>query len=93
MSPRHQRVDVFIEMTAGQLRKQVFQIGIWLDAIHFAGADQAGEARPVSTAFVVPGKKRVAAIHCRAADGIFDEIRVDVDATITKEEPEALFSA
>jgi len=76
--PWHQRVDVAGEMTIGQLCEQIAQIGIGLDALHLAGCDQAGEAGPVSAAFVVTGEERIAAVHGRAADGVFHEVGVDV---------------
>ena len=50
IGPWHQSVGVAGEMTIGQLREQIAQIGIGLDAVHLAGADQAGEAGPVAAA-------------------------------------------
>jgi len=53
LGPRHQVVDVSSEVAVGQLREQVAQIGTGLDATRLAGADQAGEAGPVSAALVM----------------------------------------
>jgi hypothetical protein len=39
------------------------------------------------------GKEGVAAIHGRAADRVFDQIGVDVDAAIVKEQSEAVCRA
>jgi len=44
MGPRHQGIDVSVEVTLGQLGEEITQIGIGFDAVHLAGADRAGEA-------------------------------------------------
>ncbi len=36
------------------------------------------------------GKERVAAVHGRAADGVFHQVGVDIDMAIVQEQPEAL---
>ena len=56
-SPRHHDVNVTSEMASGQFREQIAQIRIGFDTVHFAGADQAGEACPVSTALVMTGEE------------------------------------
>lgn len=38
------------------------------------------------------GEERIAAIHRRTADGVFDEVGVDVDAAIIEEQPEAILT-
>ena len=45
----------------------------------FPPNDQAGKAGPVPAALVMAGKERVAAVHGRAANGIFDQVGVEVD--------------
>jgi hypothetical protein len=40
----------------------------------------------------VAGKQRVAAVHGRAADGVFDKVGVDVDAAVVQEQPEAVLT-
>ena len=57
-------------MTVGKPGEEIAQVGIGFDAVHLAGSDQAGEARPGTAALIVAGKKRVAAVHGRAADGV-----------------------
>jgi len=93
VGPGHYVIDVLVEMAVRQFREQVLHVGIRFDAIHFAGTDQACKARPVPAAFIMASEQGVATIHGRAADGIFDEVGIDVDAAIVKEEPEALFPA
>jgi hypothetical protein len=39
-------------MAVGELDEEIAQVGIGFDAIDFACADQAGEARPFPAAFV-----------------------------------------
>ena len=80
-------------MAVGEPDEEIAQIGIGLDAVHLAGADQAGEAGPITTALIVPRKKCVSTVHGRAADSVLDQIGIDVDAAIVKEEPEAFFPA
>lgn len=80
-------------MAIGQLDEQIAQIGIGFDAVHLAGADQAGEAGPIAPALVMAGEERIAAVHGRAADGVFHEVGVDVDAPVLKEQPEAVLAA
>lgn len=79
-------------MAVGELREQIAQKRIGFDTVHFAGANQAGEASPVTTTFVMASEERIAAVHGRAADGVFDEVGVDVDATILEEQPEAVLT-
>jgi len=77
-----------------RFREQIAQIGIGFDVVHLAGRggaensvgrcfppnDQAGEADPVAPALIVAGMERIAAVHDGAADGVFDQVGVDVDA-------------
>ena len=93
MSPGHQRVDILVEMAVGELGEEIAQVGVGFHAVHLAGSDQAGEAGPVPAALVVTGKKRVAAVHGRAADGVFHEVGVQVDTAIVEEEPEAVLAS
>lgn len=66
-------------MAIGQFREKVPQVGIGFDAIHLAGADQAGEAGPVFSALIMAREQSVAAVHGRAADRVFHQVGVDVD--------------
>ena len=83
--PRHELSDVLVEMAVGQPGEQILEVGIGFDAVHLGCADQGGEAGPVSAALVMASKKRVAAVHGRAADGVLDQIGVDVDVAIAKD--------
>ncbi len=81
------------QVAVSEAGKQIAQVGVGFDAVHLAsGANQAGKARPVSATLVVTGKERVAAVHGRAADGVFDQVGVDVHATIVKKQPEAVLA-
>jgi hypothetical protein len=50
VGPWHQRVDVLVEMAVGEPDEDIAQIGIGLDAVRLTGADQTGEAGPITTA-------------------------------------------
>lgn len=57
--PRHQGVDVSDEVTVGEAGEEIAQIGIGLDAVHLASADESGEPGPISATFIVTRKKRI----------------------------------
>jgi len=46
----------------GESGEEIAQIGVRLDTVHLAGADQAGEAGPVAAALVVTCEERIATI-------------------------------
>lgn len=80
-------------MPVGQLGVEIEQIGIGLDAVHAAGADQACEPCPATGAFIVSCKKRVAACHSWASDRIFDQVGIHVDMAILKEQAKAILGS
>ena len=92
VGPRHQGVDVFVEVAVCQFREEIAAAGVGLNAVHLACADQAGVARPVSAALIVAGEKGVAAVHGRAADRVFDKVCVHVDAAIVKKQAKAVLA-
>jgi hypothetical protein len=92
VSPGHERVDILVEMAVGEPGEQIAQVGVGFDAIHLAGAYQAGEASPVPSALVMASKERIASVHGRATDRVFHEVGVDVDMAIVEEEPEAVLA-
>jgi hypothetical protein len=79
-------------MAVSEFREQVEQIGIGFDAIQFAGADQGRGARPVAPALVMTGEECIATIHGRAANGVFDQVRVHVDMTVVQKEAKAILT-
>ena len=62
------------------------RIGVWIDAVQFAGFDQGCHARPGAAALVMPGKERVLAVQGDGADGVFDRVGVHLDAAIGQED-------
>lgn len=48
------------EVTLGEAREQIAEIGIGFDAVHLACADQAGEAGPVARPLVMACEERIA---------------------------------
>jgi len=65
ISPGHEGIDVAGEMTVRQLREQIIQVGVGLDAIHFTSADQAGETGLIFPTLIMAGKERIAPVHGR----------------------------
>lgn len=58
VGPWHEGVDIFREMTIGQADEEISQVGVGFAAIHFAAADQAGKAGPISATLVMACKQR-----------------------------------
>ena len=73
-------------MAAGEFREQVEQIGVGFDAIDLAGSDQAGKARPIPAAHVMTGEECIAAVDGRAADCVFEQIRIHIDMAVVQKE-------
>lgn len=61
--------------------EEVAQIGVGLNAVHFTSADQAGKPGPIAAPFIVPCKERIAAVHGGAADRVFHQVGVDIEAS------------
>gem|GEM_PF-6037225 len=72
-------------MAVGEPDEEIAQVGTGFDAARLAGADQTGEARPIAATLIMTGEERVATMNCRAADGVLDQVGVDVDAAILEE--------
>jgi hypothetical protein len=65
------------------------QIGLGIDAVQLGGLDQRGQDRPVFTAAVGAGEQGVLARQRQGADGAFDGVVVDLDATVGEEQGQA----
>ena len=78
-------MDVFVEVAVGQLGQEIAKVGVGLNGARLAGADQAGEAFKVPAALVMAGKEGVTSVHGRAADGVFDQVGIHVDAAIVED--------
>ena len=76
-------------MALGQSGEEVHEVGIGIDAIHLCSANERSHACPGASSVVMTGEERIAAVHGRATNGVFDEIGVDVELTVLKEQPEA----
>ena len=61
------------------------QIGVWIDAVQFAGFHQRRYSRPGAAALVVAGKERVLAVQRDRSDRVFDRIGVHLDTAISQE--------
>jgi hypothetical protein len=66
------------------------EVGLRIDAAEFAGLDQRGDDRPVLGAAVGPGEERIFAIEGDGADRPFDDVGVDLDASVLEEAGEPL---
>ena len=79
-------------MPIGQFREQIDQIGVGFDAVDPAGTDQAGEGGGAACSVIVTGEQCISARHGRAADGVFDQVRVHIDMAVVQEQSEALLT-
>ena len=79
-------------MAVGDADEQIAQVGVGFNTIHLAASDQTGKSGPVTATFIVAGKERIAAVHGRASDRVFDEVGVDVDVAVVQEQPEAVLA-
>lgn len=82
---------MLVEMAVGDPGEEIDQVAIGLDPVHLATADQAGKARPRPAARVVACEECVAAVHGWAADGVLDQVGVDV--AVLQKQPEAFRAA
>ncbi|MBA8821760.1 hypothetical protein FHW00_004118 [Ochrobactrum sp. P6BSIII] len=80
-------------MTVGEAGEEIAQIGIGLDVVHLASADEIGEPGPIAATFIVTRKKRITTVHGRAADGNFDQVGIYVDIAVVQEQPEAVLTS
>ena len=69
-------------MAIGDGFKGCLQIGVGLDIVQLACLYQGGNARPASTALVLPGKERVFAIKGNGTNGPLDGVAVDLKGAI-----------
>lgn len=90
--PWHELIDVVGEVSFRELRKKVAQICKGFDAVHLAWANETGKALPVAAALVISCKKRIAAVYDRAADSVYDNVVIDVDAPVIENHPAAVIT-
>src|SRR6185436_17983229 len=72
-------------MTCDDLCEHVAQIGLRIDAVHFASFDERGNDRPMLAATVGASEEMVLAAERDRTDRTLDDIGVDVDAAVIKE--------
>src|ERR1700722_1576768 len=85
IGPRQELVDAAIRMAVDDLADHIDQVGVRIDAVEFAGLDQRSNDRPVFAAAVGTGEERVLPVQCDWADATFDDIGIDLDATVIDE--------
>ncbi len=61
-----------------------------LDPVEIAGLDQGRDDGPVLRAGIVPREERVFAVKGDGTDGAFDGIVVELNATVGKEQAQAI---
>ena len=67
----------------------VGEVAVRLDVEELAGLDQRSDHRPVLGTAIRAGEECVLAIKRERADGAFDDVVIDFDPAILKEEAEA----
>ncbi len=75
-------------MSAGHAFQHVLEIGEGLDLVELGGGDEGAEGCPSGAAAVGPGKQVVLATERNGADGAFDRVVVEFDATVIEESGE-----
>jgi hypothetical protein len=73
--PGHELVDARGRPEVDEPGEDVSEVGLRIDAVHFAGLDQRSDAGPVLGAFIVAGEERV----------LFDGVGVELDAAVVEE--------
>lgn len=63
---------------------------VWIDAVHLASLDERRDDGPVFGSGVVAGEEGVFPVQGDGADGAFDGVVVDLDATIGQKAAEAV---
>lgn len=61
-------------------------------SLPFASASQAGKPGPIPLALIMAHVERNEAVHYGATDSILDQIGVNIDASILKEQPKAILT-
>jgi hypothetical protein len=72
-------------MTIGEACKWRGQSGVRVDSDEFAVLDQRGDHRPVIAALVGACEQSVLAVESERPDGAFDDVVVEINATIVEE--------
>ena len=72
-------------MTIDDLGEHVGEIGVRVDAIHFAGSDQGGQDCPMFGAAVGAGEEMIFAPECNGTDDALDGVGIDFDTAIVEE--------
>ena len=72
-------------MAVDDFGDHVGEIGVWIDAIKFAGFDQRSDDRPMLAAAVRAGEQRVLSIQRNRSDAALDDVGIDLDAAVIEE--------
>ena len=84
IGPWQEIVDLAVEMTIDDLGYDVGEVGLGIDAVELAGLDQRGDDCPVFATAIGTSKECVLAVQCDRPDRAFDDVAVDLDATVVE---------
>lgn len=84
-----QVIQAAVGVPIDQAGEHVGQIGLWPDAVEFAGLDQGGKHGPVLAAGLGSGEEGILAVQGQGPDGALDDVGVELDAAVVEEAAEA----
>lgn len=85
MVPRHKRVDFAARPAVGDTLKCEGEPGERIDVVHFRCLQQCCDGRPGLSAPVAASEEAILSRNCLWPDGAFDNVGVELDATISQE--------
>jgi hypothetical protein len=87
--PRHEFIDAAVGPALDDFGEDVGDIGLGVDAEHFAGLDDRGRDGPMGGAAVISSKQAVLSGQAQGAQSALDGIAVDLHAPVIKEAGQA----
>src|SRR6056297_2161258 len=83
--PWQEILDILLHMPIQYLVQYMFEIGLRVDAVQFAGADQRCHAGPCDRAIVIACEERIFPRERNRSDRILDSVRIHFEASIVQE--------
>ena len=77
-------------MTGDETLQDLGEVGVRMDVVEPAGADEGGQDGPVLPAAIGAGKEGVLAVEGNGTDGTLDRVGVGLEVAVVEEEGEAV---
>jgi len=88
--PRHELVEQRGGPEVDEPGEHVGEIGLRIGAVQFASLDERSDAGPVLRSLIMTGEERVLAIEHNRTDAAFDDVSIELDATVVEEKSQPL---